>query len=94
MEVRRELLLNVVEPYVPEEMPMEEDGAMDTGKIITSLCVLAVLGGLLALFVKKQKEPPKSTGESIGDVEEIEEDADDYEDEEVIVTDDKEGMSL
>ena len=94
VEVRRELLLNVVEPYVPEEMPMEEDGAMDTGKIITSLCVLAVLGGLLALFVKKQKEPPKSTGESIGDVEEIEEDADDYEDEEVIVTDDKEGMSL
>ena len=67
---------------------------MDTGKIITSLCVLAVLGGLLALFVKKQKEPPKSTGESIGDVEEIEEDADDYEDEEVIVTDDEEGMSL
>ena len=94
VEVRRELLLNVVEPYAPEDMPMEEDGAMDTGKIITSLCVLAVLGGLLALFVKKQKEPPKSTGESIGDVEEIEEDADDYEDEEVIVTDDEEGMSL
>ncbi len=95
IEERKELLLNVTEPYIPEEKPMEEEPAMDMGKILTGICVLAVMGGLLVLFVKKQKEPPKSTGESTSTVEELDEDEfDDYEDEEVIVTDDKEGMSL
>ena len=95
IEERRELLLNVMEPYIPEDMPMEEEPAMDTGKIVTSVVVLGILGALLALFVKKQKEPPKSTGESISDADDFEDDEeDDYEDDEIIVTEDKEGMPL
>ena len=94
IEERRELLLNVMEPYIPEDMPMEEEPAMDMGKVVTGIVVLGVLAALLVLFVKKQKEPPKSAGESISAAEEIEDEEDDYEDEEIIVTEDKEGMPL
>ncbi|MDO4530684.1 MAG: CARDB domain-containing protein [Bacillota bacterium] len=82
MEQRKELQMNVMEPYIPTEEEMAAaEPAMDTGKLAVSLIVLAVLGGLLVLFVKKQKEPPKSTGESLSEVEELEEDADDFVDE-------------
>ena len=57
-----------------------------------------LLTGALAFFVKNQKEPPKSTAESVSSAEDLEDDfeEDDFVEEvtEVIHEDDKEGMSL
>lgn len=57
-----------------------------------------ILAGALAFFVKNQKEPPKSTAESVSSAEDLEDDfeEDDFVEEvtEVIHEDDKEGMSL
>ena len=56
------------------------------------------LAGALAFFVKNQKEPPKSTAESVSSAENLEDDfeEDDFVEEvtEVIHEDDKEGMPL
>ncbi len=82
IEQRKELRLNVMEPYIPSEEDMAAaEPAMDTGKLVASLLTLAILGGLLVLFVKKQKEPPQSTGESLSEVEVLAEEADDFVDE-------------
>ncbi len=101
VEERREMILNVTEP-APMEDPeaMQEEPALGWKQILTGGVALLILAAALALFVKKQKEPPKSTGESLSDVEDLEEDAedleDDYEDEitEIVTEDDKEGMPL
>lgn len=64
VEIRKELLLNVTEPYVPDEEEMNENPPMDKKKLGISAFVLVILAALLVVFVQKQKEPPKSTGES------------------------------
>jgi len=93
IEQRRELLLNVMEPYIPEDMEgMQEEPPMDMKKVVSGIAILLILTALLALFVKKQKEPPKSTGESIGDPEEGEDEIDDFVDE--YEDKDEEGMPL
>lgn len=93
IEQRKELLLNVTEPFIPEDMEgMEENPPMDMKKVATSIGVLAVLVALLVVFIKKQKEPPKSTGESVSDVEELNEETDDFVDE--FEDKDEEGMPL
>jgi len=93
IEQRRDLLLNVMEPYIPEDMEgMEEDPPMDMRKTAAGVGMLIVLTALLVLFVKKQKEPPKSTGESVSDAEELEDEIDDFIDE--YEDKDEEGMPL
>ena len=93
IEQRRELLLNVMEPYIPEDMEgMQEEPPMDMKKVVSGIAIFLILTALLALFVKKQKEPPKSTGESIGDPEEGEDEIDDFVDE--YEDKDEEGMPL
>lgn len=79
IEERRDLTLNVTEPYVPDET--EDPNAnppLDAKKVAVSVGILIVLAGLLALFMKKQKEAPKSTGESA----EAEEAYDEFDEEE------------
>ena len=57
IEQRRELLLNVMEPYIPEDMEgMEEDPPMDMRKTAAGVGMLIVLTALLVLFVKKTEE--------------------------------------
>jgi len=93
IEQRRDLLLNVMEPFIPEDMEgMEEDPPMDMRKTAAGVGMLIVLAVLLVLFVKKQKEPPKSTGESVSDAEELEDEIDDFIDE--YEDKDEEGMPL
>jgi len=93
IEQRRDLLLNVMEPYIPEDMEgMEENPPMDMRKTAAGVGMLIVLTALLVLFVKKQKEPPKSTGESVSDAEELEDEIDDFIDE--YEDKDEEGMPL
>ncbi|MBQ7084430.1 MAG: hypothetical protein IJM95_04190, partial [Anaerotignum sp.] len=93
IEQRRDLLLNVMEPFIPEDMEgVEEDPPMDMKKTAAGVGMLIVLAVLLVLFVKKQKEPPKSTGESVSDAEELEDEIDDFIDE--YEDKDEEGMPL
>ncbi|MBR6652685.1 MAG: hypothetical protein IKL30_05920, partial [Anaerotignum sp.] len=93
IEQRRDLLLNVMEPFIPEDMEgMEENPPMDMRKTAAGVGMLIVLTALLVLFVKKQKEPPKSTGESVSDAEELEDEIDDFIDE--YEDKDEEGMPL
>ena len=71
---------------------------MDKKHIAIGLGLLVILAGALVFFVKNQKEPPKSTAESVSGAEDLEDDfeEDDFVEEvtEVIHEDDKEGMSL
>lgn len=100
IEERRDMVLNVTEPFVPEDMEgMEEDSPMDMKQIASGIGLLVVLAAALVIFMKKQKEAPKSTAESVSEVAELEDDDldDDFEEEitEVIEEDDdKEGMPL
>ena len=78
---------------------MEENPPMEMKNVAAAIGLVILLAGALAVFVKKQKEPPKSTAESVSDVEELEEEDDlndDFEEEitEIIQEDDKEGMPL
>ncbi len=97
IEDRREFLLNVTEPFIPEDMmAMEEEvPASSVKNLPAAITVLVVCAAGLLFFVKKQKEDPKSTAESTSDVEDIEED-EDFEDdfEETEAESDKEGMSV
>ncbi len=100
IEERRDLVLNVTEPIMPEDMEgMEENPPMEMKNVAAAMGLVILLAGALAVFVKKQKEPPKSTAESVSDVEDLEEEDDlndDFEEEitEIIQEDDKEGMPL
>lgn len=100
IEERRELVMNVTEPFIPEDMEgMEEEPGMSGKQIVSSIVILAALIAGLLIFVKKQKEAPKSTAESVSDVAELEDDdeaEDDFEEEvtEIIEDDHKEGMPL
>lgn len=100
VEERRDLVLNVTEPMMPEDMEgMEENPPMEMKNVAAAIGLVILLAGALIVFVKKQKEPPKSTAESVSDVEELEEEDDlndDFEEEitEIIQEDDKEGMPL
>ena len=100
VEERRDLVLNVTEPMMSEDMEgMEENPPMEMKNVAAAIGLVILLAGALIVFVKKQKEPPKSTAESVSDVEELEEEDDlndDFEEEitEIIQEDDKEGMPL
>lgn len=98
IEERRDMILNVTEPVMPEEMEgMEENPPLDMKRAAAGIGLVILLAAALAVFVKKQKEPPKSTAESVSGLEELEEDdLDDFEEEltEIIGEEDKEGMPL
>ncbi|MGN1231573.1 MAG: COG1361 S-layer family protein, partial [Anaerotignum sp.] len=100
VEERRDLVLNVTEPFIPEDMEgMEENPPMDMKNIAAGIGLVILLAAALAVFVKKQKEPPKSTAESVSDVEDMEDEDDlddDYVEEinEIIEEEHKEGMPL
>ena len=92
VEERRELTLNAMEPMMPEDMEGEpENPPLDMGQIAKYIGILVILGAALAFFMKKQKEDPKSTAESVNsdDLEDDDEDEAEENDE-----DDKEGMPL
>ena len=80
------------------EQRRDASAPMDKKHIAIGLGLLVILAGALAFFVKNQKEPPKSTAESVSSAEDLEDDfeEDDFVEEvtEVIHEDDKEGMSL
>ncbi len=104
IEDRRDFTLNVTEPYVPDGGMDGEN--VDTGTSVKNLpaaiVILVVLAAGLAFFVKKQKEEPNSTAESVSDVEDLtEDDAEDDDFDDDFVEDaaqgdetDKEGMPL
>ncbi len=99
VEERRDMILNVIEPFIPDDMDeMEEPSSMDMKQMVAGIGLLIVLAAALAVFMKKQKEAPKSTAESVSEVEDLEDSdlEDDFEEEitEIIETDDKEGMPL
>lgn len=74
IEDRRDFVLNVSEPYIPEDMEMPEENTSFVKNLPAAIIVLLLTAAGLVLFVKKQKEDPKSTAESVSDVEEIEDD--------------------
>lgn len=82
-EERREFLLNVMEPMMPDEMDGEEPIAppIDMKKAMISIALLALFGMGLFVFIKRQKQDPHhSFAESIDDIDEDDEDDDDRED--------------
>ena len=99
VEQRRDMIMQVTEPAMPDDTENPDASApMDKKHIAIGLGLLVILAGALAFFVKNQKEPPKSTAESVSSAEDLEDDfeEDDFVEEvtEVIHEDDKEGMSL
>lgn len=99
VEERRELMLNAMEPMMPEDMEGEpENPPLDMGQIAKYIGILAVLGAGLVFFMKKQKEEPKRNAESMNsdDFEDDDDDFDDddFDDEAENAEDDKEGMPL
>ena len=93
VEERRELMLNAMEPMMPEDMEGEpENPPLDMGQIAKYIGILAVLGAGLVFFMKKQKEEPKRNAESMN----RDDDEDDDFDDEALEEDenDKEGMPL
>ncbi len=97
VEERRELMLNAMEPMMPEDMEGEpENPPLDMGQIAKYIGILAVLGAGLAFFMKKQKEEPKRNAESMNSDDFEDDDEDDDFDDEALEEDenDKEGMPL
>ena len=99
VEQRRDMIMQVTEPAMPDDTENPDASApMDKKHIAIGLGLLVILAGALVFFVKNQKEPPKSTAESVSGAEDLEDDfeEDDFVEEvtEVIHEDDKEGMSL
>ena len=92
IEQRRDYVLNVTEPMMPEG---EEDGAeppqngLTMKNIIIGIGVIVILGMGLFLFIRGQKKDPDGFAESMDFDDEDEELEDDDEDD-----DDKEGMPL
>ncbi len=93
VEERRELMLNAMEPMMPEDM---ENPPLDMGQIAKYIGILAVLGAGLVFFMKKQKEEPKRNAESMNSDDFEDDDEDDDFDDEALEEDenDKEGMPL
>ncbi|WP_304507421.1 COG1361 S-layer family protein [Anaerotignum sp.] len=85
-EDRRDFVLNVMEPMMPEDMEdMDATPPMDMKKVMISIALLALIGMGLFVFVRRQKQdPPSNFAESVDDLDE-----DDDEDD-----DDREDMSL
>lgn len=85
-EERRDFVLNVMEPMMPEDMEdMDATPPMDMKKVMISIALLALIGMGLFVFVRRQKQdPPSNFAESVDDLDE-----DDDEDD-----DDREDMSL
>lgn len=84
-EERREFILNVTEPMMPEDMEEGMEGdvpPMDMKKVMISLSLLALFGMGLFVFIRRQKQEIKSSfAESIdADEEDDDEDDDDRED--------------
>lgn len=98
VEQRRDMIMTVTEPAMTDDTENNSpDSHMDKKHIAIGLGLLVILAGALVFFVKKQKEPPKSTAESVSNEDDFEDDFDDdfvEEVTEVIHEDDKEGMSL
>ena len=97
VEERRELMLNAMEPMMPEDMEGEpENPPLDMGQIAKYIGILAVLGAGLVFFMKKQKEEPKRNAESMNSDDFEDDDEDDDFDYEALEEDenDKEGMPL
>ena len=97
VEERRELMLNAMEPMMPEDMEGEpENPPLDMGQIAKYIGILAVLGAGLVFFMKKQKEEPKRNAESMNSDDFEDDDEDDDFDDEALEEDenDKEGMPL
>lgn len=88
-EERREFILNVMEPMMPEDMEGEMDSAtppMDMKKAMIAIALLALFGMGMFVFIRRQKQEPQSRfAESLND--DMDEDDDDDED-------DREDMSL
>ncbi len=100
VEQRRDMVLQVTEPIAIDDGENTDSNApLDKKHIAIGIVLLLALAGGLVLFMKKQKEPPHSTAESVSDVDDFTEEdneEDDFVEEvtEVIHEDDKEGMSL
>ena len=97
VEERRGLMLNAMEPMMPEDMEGEpENPPLDMGQIAKYIGILAVLGAGLVFFMKKQKEEPKRNAESMNSDDFEDDDEDDDFDDEALEEDenDKEGMPL
>ncbi len=81
-EERRDFILNVTEPMMPEDMENMDDGnaPMDMKKVMISIALLSLFGMGLFIFIKRQKQDPKNTFvESINEID-VDDDDDDRED--------------
>ena len=75
VEQRRDMIMQVTEPAMPDDTENPDASApMDKKHIAIGLGLLVILAGALAFFVKNQKEPPKSTAESVSSAEDLEDD--------------------
>lgn len=86
-EERRDFVLNVMEPMMPEDMEGENPATppMDMKKVMISISILALIAMGLFIFIKRQKQDPhNSFAESVNEID----DEDDEDD------DDREDMSL
>ena len=71
VEQRRDIIMQVTEPAMPDDTENPDASApMDKKHIAIGLGLLVILAGALAFFVKNQKEPPKSTAESVSSAQE------------------------
>lgn len=81
-EERRDFILNVTEPVVPEDAENMDHGSapMDMKKVMISIALLSLFGMGLFIFIKRQKQDPQNTFvESMNDIG-VDDDDDDRED--------------
>ncbi|MDD3394698.1 MAG: CARDB domain-containing protein [Anaerotignum sp.] len=79
-EERRDFVLNVTEPMMPEDMEGDESATppMDMKKVMISIALLALFGMGMFIFIKRQKQDPqKHIEESVNDIEEDDDDRED-----------------